>query len=280
VSAPAKLSLASVQIGSGKHVMPLSGEFPVTLAATGLMAESQIQFTMKDAKLRLSKGEWNGSADVRIHGPAISGTTQGAIRNIDLDEFLSSFTTAQGKIQGIADLAPFSGQFSGKTAAEIENSLRGTAKIVVNQGHIAALDLVASIEKTAGMLQQQPQGGEAAKGTTPFTKLTANLVIGERKMQINELVIQGPTLAATGQGVIGFDHALNFDLTAKVSGNVASLVNRVALSSQSNEASVPLSVTGTLESPHVRPNLGKALKQEATKQVKGLVDSLFNRKPK
>jgi uncharacterized protein involved in outer membrane biogenesis len=260
--------------------MPLSGEFPVTLAATNLMAESQIQFTMKDAKLRLSKGEWNGSADVRVHGSAISGTTQGAIRNIDLDEFLSSFTTAQGKIQGIADLAPFSAQFSGKTAAEIENSLRGSAKIAVNQGHIAALDLVASIEKTAGMLQQQPQGGAAATGSTPFTKLTANLVVGERKIQVNDLAIEGPTLAASGQGVIGFDHALNFDLTAKVSGNVASLVNRVALSSQSNEASVPLSVTGTLESPHVRPNLGKALKQEATKQVKGLVDSLFNRKPK
>ncbi len=130
------------------------------------------------------------------------------------------------------------------------------------------------------MLQQQPQGGEAAKGTTPFTKLTANLLIGERKMQVNDLVIEGPTLAASGQGVIGFDHALNVDLTAKVTGNVASLVNRVALSSQSNEASVPLSVTGTLESPRVRPNIGKALKQEATKQVKGLVDSLFNRKPK
>lgn len=278
VNAPAKVALTSFMLGNGKKVLPLSGELPVTISATNLMADSQLQFSLKDARLRLSKGEWSGSLDLRIRGTSTSGSAQGLFRNVDLDEFLSAFTTAEGKMQGIAELGPYAIQFSGKDAKEVRASLRGTSKLAVTQGRIAALDLVASIEKTVGMLQQQPQGADAAKGTTPFTKLTANMLLGESKMQINDLVLEGPTLGATGNGVIGFDHSLNFDLNAKISGNTASLVNRVALNSQSNEASVPLTVTGTVDAPKVRPNVGKVVKQQVTKQVKGLVESLLNRK--
>ncbi|HEV8146040.1 MAG TPA: AsmA family protein [Bryobacteraceae bacterium] len=278
LNAPAKLTLAGFLVGSGKHVMPLSGEFPATLTASNLMAESQIQVAVKNARLKVSKGEWSGDVDLRIRGPLTSGSSQGSIRNVDLDEFLSALTTAEGKLQGIAELSPYTLQFSGKNATEVRGSLRGTAKLAVTQGRIAALDLLASIEKTVGMLQQAPQGADAAKGTTPFTRLGANILVGESKMQINDLVLEGPTLAATGNGVIGFDHSLNFDLLAKVTGNTASLVNRVAFSSQSNEASVPLTVTGTVDAPRVRPNVGKVVKEQVTKQVKGLVESLFNRK--
>ena len=278
LNAPAKLTLAGFLVGSGKHVMPLSGEFPATLTASNLMAESQIQVAVKAARLKVSKGEWSGDVDLRIRGPLTSGSSQGSIRNVDLDEFLSALTTAEGKMQGIAELSPYSLQFSGKNATEVRGSLRGTAKLAVTQGRIAALDLLASIEKTVGMLQQAPQGADAAKGTTPFTRLGANILVGESKMQINDLVLEGPTLGATGNGVIGFDHSLNFDLVAKVSGNTASLVNRVAFNSQSSDASVPLTVTGTVDAPRVRPNVGKVVKEQVTKQVKGLVDSLFNRK--
>jgi uncharacterized protein involved in outer membrane biogenesis len=284
LSAPAKLTLVNVMIGKdAKHTLALSGEVPIALAVSNLTATPQIQINIKDASLHLGKGEWSGSVAFQLRGAGASGSSQGGIHNVDIDELLSAVSTASGKVQGTAELAPYSLQFAGKSAKEINASLKGSAKLAVAQGKISALDMVASIEKVLGQAQgvmgQAPQAADATAGATPFTKLSAGLEVGGSKIDVNDLDLEGPTLSATGRGTIGFDHELNFDLAAKVTGNAASLVNKVAMGSQSNSATIPLTVTGTVDAPKVRPNIGKAVKQAVTEKAKGLLNSFIKPHP-
>jgi len=65
-------------------------------------------------------------------------------------------------------------------------------------------------------------------------------------------------------------------LTTHVAGNLARLVNTATFqqAQQSNTADLPLTVTGTTESPRVRPSIKKI----APTVVKGLVDSFLKKK--
>jgi hypothetical protein len=67
---------------------------------------------------------------------------------------------------------------------------------------------------------------------------------------------------------------MKFDLETRVVGSAARIVNKLTRRQETEEAKVPLVVGGKVDSPQVRPNVGKV----ATSAVKGLLDSLFKKK--
>lgn len=273
VAGPAKLVLSDILIGKDeKHLMPLTGEAPLAFSATRLMSNPTFDLKVPGASLRLGKGEWTGSSEVRIRGSMMSGAGRGAIRNVEINELLSNLTTAEGKIQGRLEVPSYSVRFAGKDADEIRNSLDGSGKLSVREGRIAALDLLASIQNALGSPRQEAVAG--AKGATPFTSLTTDLSLGQRKLGLSQIVLDSPALRVTGAGAIGFDHTLNFNLDARVTGGLAQVVNRLARRDQAGEASVPLVVGGTIDSPQVRPSVSRL----ATGFAEGLVNSLFKKK--
>jgi len=273
LSGPAKLVLTSIKIGpDDSHALPLSGETNATIAVAGVMSSPRFDLKVPDARLQFGKGEWTGGAEFQSHGEATSGGVHGAVRNVDINELLSSFTSASGKIYGLLAIPSFDLQFAGKNAGEMRNSLHGNGKLSVTQGKLGALDLLASIERALGQVNQDTEG---AKGTTAFNTLSADLTIGHAQIEVANLLLDGPALKAEGNGVIGFDQALNFNLVTHVSGNLARLVNTATFQQTSSGTSdLPLTVTGTTEAPRVRPNIKKV----APQVVKGLVDSFLKKK--
>src|SRR6185436_3148600 len=190
------------------HVLRLSGDAPLAFAASKLMSSPVFQLNITHAQLRLGKGEWSGDAEMQSRSSGISGRSSGKIRNVDINELVSSLTVANEKIFGLIEL-PYALQFAGKNADEIRNSLRGSGKLSVTQGRIAALDLLGSIQQVA----QNPQQAIAGKrGTTPFTTLNANLNVGQARLMVDALQLDSPALCATGKGTINFDQAINFEL--------------------------------------------------------------------
>jgi len=272
LAGPAKLVLTDIKIGKdASDTLPLSGQTSANISAVHLMSDAQLDLKIPDARLQLGKGAWNGAAEVESHGGESSGSVRGSIHNVDINQLLGAFTTANGKMNGILTIPSFSMQFAGKSADDIRNSLKGTGKFAVTQGHIAALDLLATIERAMGQSSQETPG---TKGATPFNSLSADLKIGQARMDVANLLLDGPTLRADGNGVIGFDHSLHFDLTTHMSGAVARLVNTATLHPQSGTADLPITVSGTVDSPQVRPNIKKV----ASGAVKGIIDSFLKRK--
>lgn len=263
---PAKLTLSDVMIGKDdKHTLPLAGEVPLTFSASKLMSAPSFHLKIPKGRLQLGTGEWSGDAEFQIRGPVLSGSSSGSIRSVDINQLASGFTTADGKIYGIAEVPSYSVQFKGRNADEIRDSARGGGKLMVSKGRIAAMDVLASIQRAL----QQTQ--ETATGETPFTSLASDLNLGQRRLDLSGVLLDSPVLRLTGSGAIGFDQALNFDLQARVTGAPARLVNRLTRSDQTDEAMVPVKVAGTVNSPQVRPDVKKL----ATGAVEGLFKSLL-----
>jgi uncharacterized protein involved in outer membrane biogenesis len=272
LAGPAKLTLAAIQIGKDSaHLLPLSGEAQSSMTASGLIATPSFALDVPSAKLDFGKGEWNGSAKVQMQGAVSTGSSHGSIHGVDINQMLESFTTTRDKLYGKLALPSYAMQFSGRNAAEIRNSLRVTGKLSVTDGRVAAMDFVATLQRALGQTQQDT---DATKGATPFHSLTADLNIAQARMDIANLVLDGPALKANGSGTIGFDQSLKFDLTAHVTGTLANLFNTISLNPGASEADVPVSITGTVDSPRVRPQMRKM----AGGAVKGLINSFLNRK--
>jgi uncharacterized protein involved in outer membrane biogenesis len=274
LSGPAKLVLTDVLIGKDeKHVLPLAGAAPVTFTASKLMSAPNFQLNIANALLRLGKGQWTGDAELQLRGSITSGRSHGAIRNVDINELVSSVTSANGKIYGVLEIPSYSLQFAGKNAGEVRNSMQGTGKLAVTQGRLAALDLLSSIQEGIA----HPQGLlEGKKGATPFTTLAAGMNIGQSKLSFEDIQLDSPALRVTGKGFIGFDQAINFELAAYTAGGIGQLANRVGMGSQAGGGGIPLAVTGTVESPRVRPSVGKIV----TSVAGDLLNSFFKKKTK
>jgi uncharacterized protein involved in outer membrane biogenesis len=270
LSGPATLALADLLIGKDEqHVLPVTGEFPISFAASKLMSSPSFQIGVTGGRLRLGKGEWLGDAEVQLHGVASSGRSSGKIRNVDINDLVSSVTVANGKIYGTLEIPSYSLQFAGNNAAQVRNSLHGSGKLSVTQGRIAALDLLSSIQE--GL--QHPQellGGK--KGATPFTTLVAGMNVAQSKLNLDGIQLESPALRITGKGFIDFDQTMNFELVAHTQGGATQMLNKVAGLQSGGE--IPVSVTGTVEAPRVRPSVGKIMQNAA----KGLLDSFFKKK--
>ncbi len=276
VAGPAKLTLSGLNIGKdASHLMRMEGNAPALFSAQKLMSEPAFHLQVMNAKLKLGEGEWSGAADLRMKGKTMSGGSRGAIRSVDINTLLSSLTAdGAGKIYGIAEIPTYMLQFSGKTADQMRNSLSGTAKLSVSKGRIAMLDMLGSIQRALDSMQS---AGASSAGNTPFTTLTSDLSVGQARLDLSTIVFDSPALKFTGNGAIGFDHSMNFDLNAQVTGGLANMVNRLTRQASSGETtSLPLTVSGTLDHPQVRPNAKKL----ATGAVQGLFQSLFNKQQK
>ncbi|HVP47433.1 MAG TPA: AsmA family protein [Bryobacteraceae bacterium] len=272
LSGPAKLSITGMLIGRDEqHVIPLSGEFPLAFAVSRPISAPSYHLGIANAQLHLGKGEWLGAADLNLHGTATSGRSSGKIRNVDINELLSAATPSSGKIYGVLEIPSYSFEFAGANADQVRSSMHGEGKLSVTQGRLAALDLLAHIKHAMENPQELFTG---QKGDTPFTTLLADMKVAESKLNLNGIQLDGPALRVNGQGSIGFDQAVNFELAAHLVGG-GSPINQIATGG-SGGGGIPVSVTGTVESPQVHPNIGKMVKNVGEE----LLGSFFKKKPK
>lgn len=227
VAGPARLALSGLQIGKDAgHRMRMDGDAPALFSAQKLLSAPAFHLQVLGAKLRLGEGEWAGAADFRVKGTTMSGASRGSIRGVDVNALLGSFTAeGGGRIYGVLDIPAYTLQFTGRTAREIGNSLDGTARLSVTKGNIAVLDLAGSIQQ-----------GASAAGITPFTTLTGELNVHQGRLELSAIAFDSPALKFTGNGTIGFDHSMHFDLSARVRG----------------AATLAIVVAGTLDRPQVR----------------------------
>ena len=271
---PANLALEELRVGKDEqHVLPLSGEAPLTFSATSLVSNPSFHVKIPGARLRLGQGEWKGDAEFQVRGSTLSGRSSGAVRSVEINELVSDLTAAEGKIHGRLEIPSYAVQFAGKNADEIRNSLKGNGKLSVTQGRLAFMDLLASLQQALERAQPEAPG---VRGSTPFSNLASDLNLGQARLEMSGVLLEGTGLRVNGQGTIGFDQKINFELQAQVTGAVAGLVNRLTRRDQGQEAIVPLTVRGTLDAPQVRPNVGKLARGAAM----GLVESLLKKRQK
>ncbi len=235
VAGPARLTLAGLAIGSdATHTVPVDGEAPALFSVQRPMSAPAFHLQVLRARLKLGQGEWTGAADLQIRERTLTGASRGSLRGVDVNALLGG-----GRIYGILDVPAYTVRFAGTA-----DSLDATARFSLTNGRIAALDMPASIQQAAASAQSSCAG---AAGSTAFSTLTGNLSVTQARLDLSAIAFNGPALKFTGDGAIGFDHSLHFDLSASVAGRQAS---------GDREAALPIVMAGTLDAPRICAHTG------------------------
>ncbi|MEZ5402749.1 MAG: AsmA-like C-terminal region-containing protein [Bryobacteraceae bacterium] len=265
LAGPARLTLRDVMAGrDGVEKLRLDGEVPMQASISKALSTPLYDLRIRNGALRMGEGEWKGNLDVLLVGGVVRGKSSGAIRNVDLDRFLTAFTRAAGRVQGVFALENYTLRFGGKDAAAIRESLAGSGTASVEKGRLKELDMLAAIRAAL-------EGAKAPGGDTEFSRLDAKLEIGGQRMRFPELTMSGPAIQATGSGSITFAQALDFRLSTIVRGRAAELLGRKASENAPAEAAVPMRIGGTVAKPAVYPDIGKLARQTGAEYAERVI---------
>ena len=271
-----ELNFAEFQVGpNAENRLGLQGQAPLELDANHLLGEPAFHLNASGASLRVGSGEWQGKSEFHFAKSQFKGYLNGAIRDADINQLLSAFSDAKGTIFGTAQIPDLQLSFAGGDPDTLLNSLSGRGTITMEDGRIAALDIFNSVISQA---EKMLSGETAATGETKFVRLFSQWQIGSRRLQLSDILLESGASALSGAGTMSFDHELNFDLQTTISGPVAAKLGGKPNAQGIPVAPVPVKVSGTLEAPKVRPDLGRVAKQQVKQRVTDLLDSLFKKR--
>lgn len=236
----------------------------------------------KDGHIRL------GPTQARLYGGSYNGDiildARAAQAQLSLNEHVHG-TDIGALVKAAFDSARLSGHADanvavtgvGNTDDAITRSLGGKIDANVKQGALNGIDIVYEMQRVNALLKRQAPPQRSGPARTVFNTLQANGTLDKSVLRIDELRMETDFLKVHGGGTLDtVTEAINYQLVASVNklpeGRPAVGGGLDALQA----LEVPLTITGTLASPAVRPDiealargrLGKEVQQKAGDLVK------------
>jgi AsmA protein len=180
-------------------------------------------------------------------------------------------------VSGTAD-ADLSLQGKGFSMPDLTKALEGTGHLAVKDGKIEGVNLlqeVVSALKIAGISLDNAK-------TTVFSTIETDLTIKQGIINVQRLLMDSHDFQATGGGTIGFDQRLNLlvtlNLSQDLSRKLAETSPVVTITMKDGRVSLPLTITGTAQSPSYNVDLksiGGKVQEQVKKKVEEAVGGLF-----
>jgi AsmA protein len=239
----------------------------------------------KDGHVRL------GPTQARLYGGSYNGDIVLDARpvqaQLSLNEHLHG-TDIGALVKAAFDSARISGRAdadvavtgTGNTADAIKRSLSGKINVDVKQGALVGVDIVFELQRVNALLKRQVPAQRTGTGPprTVFNALQTNGTLDKGVLRIDDLRMETDFLKVHGKGTLDtLTQAINYQLVAAI--------NKLATGSTPaagggldalSAVEVPLTITGTMSRPIVRPDiealakgkLGQAVQQKAGELVK------------
>ena len=268
--------------------LQMNGSFVLGSATVlGLnVTDLHLNFAAKDgvthispASAKLYGGEYAGDITVDDRGTTPVLRLEQRLTGVDMARLLQDF----------AKTKRFSGRGTvttnltarGRASDEITKSLNGHVAAELTDGALEGIDLWFEIDRVVALVQKQGLPSGTSSGRTRFDVFKASAEVTDGVASTNDLNITSQNLRVTGQGTANLvSEELNYRVKA-------TFLRQAPAGSASGAplADIPLTITGSLASPKVRPDLeGMArsrvqqeidkrkgeLKQKLQDQLKGL----------
>jgi AsmA protein len=240
----------------------------------------------KDGHLRL------GPTQARLYGGGYNGDivldARPAQAQLSLNEHLHG-TDIGALVKAAFDSARISGRADadvavtgvGNTDDAIKRSLSGKINVDVKQGALVGVDIVFELQRVNALLKRQVPSQRAGTGPprTVFNALQTNGTLDKGVLRIDDLRIETDFLKVHGRGTLDtFTEAINYQLVAAVNklpaGNAPAGGGLDALAA----VEVPLTITGTIASPTVRPDIEALAKGKLGQEVQQKAGELVKKK--
>lgn len=250
--------------------LALAGKAPITLRVADALSGGPLELSSQNAALKLGSGQWTGNLKAERRGETLSGTVDGTVSGVDINQMLTSFAKSPDVMYGTATIPRFQIAFSGSNAGALQRSLNGHGSLNVSNGRFKGLSVLAAIERALG---GQPTG------TGEFAAFATNFAIRNQTVQLSDIAVSGPGLNISGQGTIGFDESLNISLQSTLTGAAADLLKARTGGFVSN-VRIPVTIVGTVSAPQVRPNVGGIAKSAATEAIGNVLNNFLSGRKK
>lgn len=226
---------------------------------------------VKLEKLNLGVTARRGRIDVQPFAAALyggtatgSGWVDTAARRWHLSQQIAGVQAAPF-LRAIAKLDRLEGRGSGaveleatgETGEALVRSLRGTARFTLADGAIKGVDLAELLRQanvalgSKSALEREARAGDR----TAFSELSASFVVRDGIASTQDLAFRSDAAKATGGGRVDLvARTVDYKLDATLVGVSADIRNRVI--ARIGEVSIPVRVTGPIDSPKFTVDLG------------------------
>jgi AsmA protein len=224
-------------------------------------------------KARMYDGVYAGTVTYDVRGP----TPQ-----LQLDQQLTGVAMAP-LLKDAADSRRLSGHGNvtvnlsghGLDSEALLQSLTGRIELNLADGAIEGVDLGYDIGAAQALLQRQPLPAAGDTRRTKFDAFKMSALVTNGVATTNDLLIGTPYLRVSGQGTANLvNKALDLRLLATIlKAPPASQGTDLA---QLTLAEIPVSVSGTADSPKVRPDLQGLMKSQLKQKAQDLIKGKLN----
>lgn len=248
---------------------------PLTVSFAGEMVNQSL--SLKEYDLEGLGGKAKGSATLELD--QIKRFTEKVSANgLDVAALKSTFAPGV-PVTLTGTLETFDGDFAGTFSGDIKKSVTGSGSVVLKDGELKEVGLVAEVMKavkalpflSGGSLYDSAPADERAQisaETTKIKSLTGSFSLANARASTRNLNLVSDIFTLEGAGSIGFDMSL--DLTTSFIFNkdystklVAKTKELKYLQDSEGRVVLPLALSGTLPKVVVLPDLEKILKLTA-----------------
>jgi uncharacterized protein involved in outer membrane biogenesis len=247
------------------------------LSTTGRIRGSDVR--LENLRMDLLGGRYEGSAAFGEARGAGQYQWKGTFEGLDVPQlmtFAGSPGAMTGRLSGSVAVTA-----AGIDPAQAMQHAEGSARLVVSDGRIPGLEIVRSVVLAFG----KPTGDRPAGSGEAFTRLAATLAIDGMNLSTNDLSFASRDFDMNGRGSMSLaTHAIDFTTNVVLSQELSAQAGRdlYRLAREGDRIVLPARITGSATAPtvfvDVKSALGRALRNKAEDQIRGLFDRLRRKK--
>jgi AsmA protein len=252
---------------------------------SGMLFEKlELGLNSSDGKLRLHpisaelfEGTYTGDVRIDASGEVPAIAVNEKIAGVSLTPLARSMFQQEnisGTIAGSFEL-----RGSGQNLAQIRSDLDGNMAFELADGAWEGTDVWHQLRSARALLRKEPPPERRNPPRTEFSSVIATGTVTNGVFRNQDLLAELPFLQLTGNGSVDLVKAeLDYSMQARVLER-PEFVDGASQAELADftEAVIPLSISGPLSSPTIRPDIGGMLKAEARKVVEEKRDELKDR---
>ncbi len=210
---------------------------------------------------KLYGGQYSGDVTFDDRGPVLASNLEQSLTGVDVAQLLKDFAKSQ-RLSGHGTItSSLTARGSGGDA--VLRSLNGHVAAHLDNGAVEGIDLWFEINRAIALIQKQAPPGGSSSGRTKFDSFKASAEIVNGVATTKDLNVASQNLRVAGQGTTNL-------VTGAIDYQVkASLVKIAPTAAASGRllADIPLTITGTMTDPKVRPDLEGIAKAQVQQQL-------------
>jgi AsmA protein len=218
------------------------------------------------AKAKLYGGDYSGDITLDSRGSTPVMTLDQSMTGIDVAPLLMDFAKTR-RLSGRGNVTS-NLTAHGSASDAVMKTLSGHVAANLTNGAVEGIDLWFEINRAMSLIQKQSLPTGSSSGRTKFDAFKVSADLRDGVAATKDLNIVSQNLHVTGQGTSNLvTEAIDYQVKA-------TLLNGASAAGAKTLADIPVTITGTMTNPTVRPDLGGLAKARVQQEVDKHKDEL------